>query len=91
MVAATDVVAGDPYSTTSRIARFLFRTPAGRSVSELVDCSVSAGHYRRVSGGFSVGLFYIPTAVAAGWVMVRRVEAAWTQLHWSEIETASFP
>ncbi len=26
--------------------------------------------------GFSVGLFYIPTVVAAGWVMVRRVESA---------------
>jgi hypothetical protein len=25
--------------------------------------------------GFSVGLFYIPTVIAAGWVMVRRFEA----------------
>jgi cell division protein FtsW (lipid II flippase) len=28
-----------------------------------------------VLAGFSVGLFYIPTVITAGWVMVRRVEA----------------
>jgi hypothetical protein len=26
--------------------------------------------------GFSIGMFYIPTVVAAGWVMVRRLESA---------------
>jgi hypothetical protein len=52
-------------------AALLFATPF-RWVWALAFLTLIGGV---VLTGFSVGLFYIPTVIAAGWVMVRRFEA----------------